>query len=176
MCSMTQSLETGTIEAARQGASWAEAAIADAIRAFAQAISRGRGPMASASIDWEDVAQEASRRFFSRGMDQYRATGSEKGYLYTIVKATWIQLARSASRRRKREEIANPIPSSPRDPNPRLELLDVLRRLDSTCQELLERVFFDGASYADLADELGLAESSVRSRITRCIQKARAIA
>jgi DNA-directed RNA polymerase specialized sigma24 family protein len=96
--------------------------------------------------------------------------------VYTIVKATLIQLARSASRRKRREETADLKASPAPDPDSAIDVRNLLSRLDKACQELLRRAFLDGASYADLSAELGLAESSIRAKVSRCIRKARTFA
>jgi RNA polymerase sigma factor (sigma-70 family) len=150
------------------------------IQAFARHLCRGSYGSASGSLDWEDVAQEAGRRFFSSGLDGFRSDAtlaSLKSYLYTIVKATRIQHYRSTSRRRRREEATSiDGPSmAPAVAESRAFLERILGRISTECRELLERSFLDGATNADLAAELGLAESSVRSKLTRCLQRARAL-
>ncbi len=163
-------------ESARAGNRAAETEIHRRIRAFARAICSGR-PAGGSDADWEDVAQEAARKLFASGLDRYQGKGSVDSYLYTIVKTTVIQLARGAKRRRLREEsfetttVVVPNPSGRR-----FEVREILRRLPEGCRELVVRVFLDGAGYRDLARESGLAESSVRARLSRCMQKAREIA
>ena len=169
--------EPGTsslFEAARRCERWAEEEINRLTRSFARHVTGGGGLPGAPELDWEDVAQEASRRFFSTGIQQFRAGGPERSYLYSIVKVTMIQLARGASRRRRREETieaADVVPAD--DPTSRFDARRLLERLDSSCRQLLERVFLQSASHAELAKELGLAESSVRSRLSRCIRRAR---
>ncbi len=162
------------IEAAQRGERWAEEEVARLVRAFARYLHRG-------SIDrhepeWEEVAQEACRRVFSGALARFEAGGPARSYLYTIVKATRIQLYRSLWRRARREDEHPLEPGAAGNPESASLLARILGRLNDSCRELLERAFFDGASSAELAQELGLVESSVRSRLTRCLQSARDLA
>jgi len=148
------------------------------IRRFARLVCRGGGPPGAPDMDWEDVAQEAGRKLYSVGLDQYRGGGSESSYLYSIVKATVIQMARSTDRRQRREATLASNDPTPRsiDPVPMLDVGRVLAALDPNCRELVERFFLFDETHADLAQELGLAESSVRARLSRCLKRARTIA
>jgi RNA polymerase sigma factor (sigma-70 family) len=159
------------VEASRRGEEWAQEEIMRLIRSFARYVCRSAG--AGPEPEWEDVAQEAARRFFTSGLAHFRTGGPERSYIYTIVKAARIQIYRSMSRRSRRESAVAREDTTPPAAETRTLLFRVLARIPDTCRELLERVFFDGASHADLAQELGLAESSVRSRLTRCLQRAR---
>ena len=164
-------------EAARQGDRDAESEIHRIIREFARRMCRGGSPAGAADLDWEDVAQEAGRRFFSRAIDQFKEPGSERGYLYVVVKSTTIQFARSVQRRRKRESppsIEHLVVSD--NPGPRLDAIRILTRLSESCRDLLVQVYLVGAPYSELAESLGLVESSVRSKVSRCVRKARELA
>jgi RNA polymerase sigma factor (sigma-70 family) len=163
------------LEAAHRGEPWAQEEVSLIIRAFARHLCRGSGA-SGADPEWEDVAQEASRRVFTGALATFVPGGPERSYLYSIVKATRIQLYRSLSRRRRREEIADLQPAAPPNFETKTILYRILKRLSEPCRELLERTFYDGASHAELAAELGLVESSVRSRLTRCLQQARSLA
>lgn len=161
-------------DAARRGDRGGQEEVARLIRTFAQGVCRGSGPRGAPEFDWEDVAQEALRRFFTMGLDQYRGQGSERSYLYTIVKSTFIQLARTAARRRRREEsAASDGLAAPHDPTLKLHLASILQRLSPDCRDLMERVFLYGEPYSALALELEMAESSVRAKLSRCLQRAR---
>ena len=148
------------------------------IRRFARLVCRGGGPPGAPDLDWEDVAQEAYRKLFSVGLDQYRGGGTESSYLYSIVKATVIQMARSADRRQRRETALSSNDPAPRsmDPVAMLDVRRVLATLDPGCRELIERFFLRDETHADLARDLGLVESSVRARLSRCLKRAREIA
>ncbi len=167
---------SGLIEAAQRGERWAETEIVGLIRSFAKQICHTWGTGESvAGPEWEDVAQEAGRRFFAGSLHNFIPGGPERSYLYSLVKATRIQIYRSLRRRAQREADSEPPGGSAGDPEARTLLHRILKRLPEACREILQRTFLDGAATAELARELGIAESSVRSRLTRCLQKARAV-
>jgi RNA polymerase sigma factor (sigma-70 family) len=164
-------------EAARAGDRRATSEILGILRAFARTVCRFGGPSGSRDADWEDVAQEAARRFFESGLRRYRGQGSESSYLYSIVRTTVLEVARASGRRNRREaaqEVETVAP--PTDPLARLEVGAILRQLPESCRDLLLKVFLGDASYAQLAGEYGIAESSVRTRMTRCLRQAREMA
>ena len=164
-------------ESARIGDRRATSEVLRILRSFARTVCRSGGPSGSHDVTWEDVAQEAARRFFESGLARYRGHGSETSYLYSIVKTTVLELARSASRRSRRERKRQDEPTPPPpDPLAFLEVAAALRPLSEPCRALLVRVFLEDASYAELAKEYGLTESSVRSRMTRCLKQARQVA
>ena len=136
----------------------------------------GTGPGGDAGLTWEDVAQEASRRVFTVGLEQYRPGGPERAYIYAIVRSVYLQIARSARRRRAREEDGTAMGTAGEDPERRTLLYRILTQLSQDCRHLLERLYFDGASYPELAAEWNMAESSVRARASRCMGRAREVA
>lgn len=163
-------------EAARTGDSAAQAEISKLVRAFARQVCRGGGPSGSMDASWEDVAQEASRKIFTTGLARFRGAGTEKSFLYSVVRLTVIQMSRSANRRNLREEtLGPPTPNHSGGPELRIDVMKILSRLPQDCRQLMERVFLSGEAYGDLASELGLEESSVRSRVSRCLKRAREI-
>lgn len=169
-------LSETTIKAARNGDPEAQQELAELIRAYAHHVCHGGKAVGIADLDWEDVAQEASRQFFSIGVARFRSGGPVRSYLYSIVRSTYLQMSRSAWRRRLREQRGTAHGHLPPNPEFHTYLHRVLAQLSEACQELLERLYFDGATYAELAVELNLTESSVRARATRCLQSARALA
>jgi DNA-directed RNA polymerase specialized sigma24 family protein len=158
---------------ALRGAPAAQKEIVDMIRQLSRAAC-ARGGMATTELDWEDVAQDASRRFFAAGIQQYRKAGSERSFLYTIVRSAMIQMIRSEARRRVREEAAIQqrfVP--PHNPTPKFDVVKILGLISEECRTLLTRVFLRGEPYSALADDLSILESSVRTKVTRCLRRAR---
>ena len=166
----------GLFEELRAGDAKAQTEVDRVVRGFARHLCRGGGPAGAPDLDWEDVAQEACRKLFDVGLDQYRGHGSERSYLFSIVKASIIQMARTAERRRRREQLsASPDPGTSPDPERRLDVVRVLAALDPGCREIIDRAILRDEPYADLARALGIAESSVRAKLSRCIKKARGL-
>ena len=161
-------------QAARLGDESAQAEIHRLIREHARALCERSGPWGDPSFDWEDVAQEVSRKVLNGAAESYRGEGSESSYLFSAVRATMISLGRSGERRRRREEAAGwPEVLSAAGRDETRALRAVLDSLSNSCQDVVVRVFFYGASYSQLSQEFGLAESSVRAKVSRCLQRAR---
>jgi DNA-directed RNA polymerase specialized sigma24 family protein len=57
-----------------------------------------------------------------------------------------------------------------------LDVAWILERLQEECRELLTRVFLHEVPYPQLANDLDLAESSVRAKVSRCVRRARELA
>lgn len=166
------------VAAARRGERWAEEELFGLVRAFARHVCGKSAGASLPEVDWEDVAQEAGRRFFAVGLDRFKLGGPVKIYVYAFVRSAYLQMQRSAWRRRRREDAAAPAidePGQAADPETRTLLHGILKRLSAECRELLGQLYFDGATYAELAAGLGLADSSLRARTSRCLKKARDI-
>ncbi len=57
----------------------------------------------------------------------------------------------------------------------RRDVQRILRELSQGCRHLVARVYLEGSTYASLSRELDIEEASVRSRVSRCMKKAREI-
>jgi RNA polymerase sigma factor (sigma-70 family) len=163
-------------ERARRGDRTAQSEIDAAIRRIARMVCRRGGP-GGATVDWEDVAQDASARFFSVGIHQYSGQGSAEGFLHTIVRSTVLQAVRRDARRRAREDSAVREDIAPaHNPGHALDVRKLLRQLPPECSRLLEQVYLHGIPYPEIAAELDMLESSVRVKVTRCLRRAMEIA
>jgi len=177
----TPSLEEA-MAAAQRGDARAEELLAGEVRSLARIVcTKGQVPEMG-GLDWEDVSQEASQRLFRVGLSRYRGDGSARSYLYSIVKVTMLQLMRSATRRRAREQVVSDEEAASFSPAgkgeesstmERVSVRQILGALAPECQELIEAMFLNGATYRQIAEETGLAESSVRSKLSRCLRRAR---
>lgn len=145
------------------------------IRRIARAVCHNTN--FAAGVDWEDIAQEASKRFFSTGIHQFGGRGSEESYLYAIVRTTLLEAVRRANRRRRHDDQREPaVHLALTDPHPRIDVENILRQLSTECARLLDQVYLQGVPYGELALELEMLESSVRVRVSRCLRKAMDIA
>jgi len=161
---------------ALNGDAAARSQIVDVIRQLARAVCRGGGP-GGAAVDWKDVAQEASRRFFTVGLRRRTKRGSERSYLYTMVRSTVLQIVRSEARRRRREESAGEeVAGQNHDPEAGFDVRAILAAISEDCGHLLKSVFLQGTTYAELAGDLDIPESSLRVEVGRCLREARDVA
>lgn len=169
---MTQRTEPA-IEAARRGERWAEEEITRRMQRYARHVCGGQRASGIPELDWEDVAQEAATRFFTVGIHRFRSGESENAYLYAFTRRAYLHVSRGAWRRKQRESAVEPHDRGESNPETRTLLGQILGSLSQACQELLQRLYFDGATYGELATDLGLKESSVRARASRCLGNAR---
>lgn len=170
-----KSAHPGLFERIHSGDREAEVEVVALIRAFSRQIGGQLVSGGALTIDWEDLAQDSCHRFFTRGIHQYRSTGSERSYLYQLIKSTWLDNVRRLTRRKKREEKAEIKTEYTPRPGDSIDAWSILGKLSESCRDLLVRVFLDDTAYADLAGEFGLAEASLRSKVSRCIRRAREI-
>ncbi|MEM1201865.1 MAG: sigma-70 family RNA polymerase sigma factor [Acidobacteriota bacterium] len=132
----------------------------------------------------EDVAQETFVRFYQH-RDRYRDEGTLAAYLFRIA----TNLVRSEERRRSRWRLLVPMWSrggtspdgvhtvdSPPTPDPQrstlaseehLMVTRAIAALDLTLRAPLVLREIEGLSYRDIAEVLGLAEGTVKSRLHR---------
>ena len=151
-------------DAIRAGDQAAIAELDRLARELARRVCRGGGPAGAADLDSQDVAREAVRKLLDVGIEQDPEIESEQGYVGGVVKAIVIRRSRGARRRRSRAAAATP---------PRLAIVRTLERISPECRRLIASVFFDDQSCADLANEAGLPEASVREKLSRYIRQAR---
>jgi RNA polymerase sigma factor (sigma-70 family) len=165
------------IARARDGDEGAQRELLQLVQRFARHVCNRLSSSWEAEFDAEDLAQESFSRLLTHGLGQYSAQGTAESYLYALVRTTMLMRVRSIERRRRREEATIPdsfaSPTGDEDVETRLQVESILRRLDEACRELLRRVFLEEVPYPTLATDLGLAESSVRARVSRCVGKAR---
>lgn len=164
-----------SLKRAREGDRGAQELLIEEIRRLSRAACGSQNRvLRDLGLDWEDVAQESSRRFFEIGIHRYRGDGSVASYLYVVVKSALLQLLRKERRRQGREDVvAAQTPRSQEPSSTGLVVDSILKSLESECRRLIMRIFFDGTTYSEMSGELGITESSVRSKLSRCLRKAR---
>lgn len=158
---------------ARRGDPGAQKQLVELLQRFARRVAGAGRNSLGCELDWEDVAQEAAHRLYTGALDRYDGRGSEEGFVYSVVKTTTLMMARSAGRRRDREEAQAAVDESVPAATSGLELESILSRLDDACRSLLRQVFLEDIPYSTLARELELVESSLRARVSRCLRRAR---
>ncbi|MEZ4655076.1 MAG: sigma factor [Candidatus Eisenbacteria bacterium] len=165
------------IAGARNEDPQATRALGEYVRTLAREVCRRSSASAMGSADWEDVAQEAAIRVFGTGLQRFQGTGSARGYLYSIVKASLLQTLRSERRRKAREMTAESSPaadwpSGSFGTDPARDAAAMLDRLDDGCRQLIENVFFHGVAYARLARER-IWRKARFARVSRCLRTLR---
>jgi RNA polymerase sigma factor (sigma-70 family) len=127
------------------------------------------------ALDWEDIAQEATARVLTVGVEQYDGRGSARGFLYRVVKTTLLMALRASGRREHRERsyVEAQEPHQGASPHARIDVEALLGRLDVACRELVAAMFLDGVTVRAFARAKRVEESTVRSRMSRCLRRAR---
>ncbi|MDR3361214.1 MAG: sigma-70 family RNA polymerase sigma factor [Bifidobacteriaceae bacterium] len=133
--------------------------------------------------DAEDLAQETFCRVF-RSLDSYRPGGSFEAWLARITTNLFLDLKRREARLRLEElrEEAGDVVSPAAGPerlaeagNANAQLARALERLNPDLRQALVMCDVEGRSYQEIADQLGVALGTVRSRLHRARAQARAV-
>jgi RNA polymerase sigma-70 factor, ECF subfamily len=151
----------GDGEATRAVEGWIERALRDGFRSLRE--------------DWEDLKQEILLRIVSnlRG-GRFAGDSSLRTYVHRISRNAAIDLARRAYRRRERGGPAADGPAAVRAGDEPAEVMnrDLLSQLLEVLPErdrrLIDLVFAQHLSYAEVARLLGVREGTVKARVFRC--------
>lgn len=100
-------------------------------------------------------------------------------WLHQTTRSTAIDLVRSEARRRKREETAALLATMSESPVPWEQISPVLDeiigQLSPEERHLVLCRYFEGQSHAQVAHSLGLSEDAARMRVSRALEKVRAL-
>lgn len=129
--------------------------------------------------DWDDLRQEIRFRVFrnlSRG--RFHGQAAFRTYVHRIARNVCIDSSRKAYRRRERRTEDPGLPSpAPGAPGADAVTLardvanEIMHRLSAEERLLIRMVFCERYSYKEVASRLGLAEGTVKSRLSRCRRK-----
>lgn len=127
----------------------------------------------------DDLLQEIALAIWT-GIPSFRGEASERTWLYRIAHNTASTQLHKLIRRRKRERQStndDPEPTSPDTPESNAHQADrqarffeALRRLPTLDFQIVT-MHFDGLSYSEIAEVVGLTQTNVGARLTR-IRKA----
>jgi RNA polymerase sigma-70 factor (ECF subfamily) len=127
--------------------------------------------------DAEDIVQEVLARFVQH--DDSIDAGSVYAWMFTVARRVIIDRSRAASRRQHTDLGDTPVVDLADDPTVSSELArcmePMLNSLPGEDRSLLQRVDMLGESQADIARELGLSPSGLKSRVQRARAKLRAL-
>jgi RNA polymerase sigma-70 factor (ECF subfamily) len=171
--------ETELIERARHGDG---AAFGELARRHATAALRVARVMTGGSSDAEDVVQEAMVKAY-RALDRFRAESPLRPWLLRIVANEARNRRRSTGRRTRLAERVGTL-SAPLVAAPSVEgravaddgarrMLAAVARLRDQDREVIALRYFAGLSEAEMAEALGVARGTVKSRLARALGRLR---
>jgi RNA polymerase sigma-70 factor (ECF subfamily) len=126
--------------------------------------------------DVDDILQEVRRRLYENLLhDRFQRGSTLKTYVSQMAKYVCIEFLRRRNRARKSDLDPATIPDTSDDPEGVLDQAQrrelaraALARLPDECRELFELIFVSELSYQDIAQKLGIAPGTVKSRAFRC--------
>ncbi len=126
--------------------------------------------------DVDDILQEVRRRLYENLLhDRFQRGSTLKTYVSQIAKYVCIEFLRRRIRARKSDLDLASVPDPSDDPEEELEQVQrrelarsALARLSDECRKLFELIFISELSYQDIAQKLGVAPGTVKSRAFRC--------
>jgi RNA polymerase sigma-70 factor, ECF subfamily len=125
--------------------------------------------LAARSLDDTGLAEEAVRETFLRGWraaDRFDPeTGSLRTWLFAILRDVVIELGRArAARPRVIEGGVEPV--QPLEQSfPAWQIEEAMRRIGEQHRQVLVETYYRGRAYAEVANELGVTEGTVKSRV-----------
>ncbi len=179
MDDLTAVEETELIERARRGDG---VAFGELARRHAGAALRVAQVMTGGSAEAEDVVQEAMLKAY-RALDRFRAESPLRPWLLRIVANEARNRRRSIGRRTRLHERVGAM-TAPLVARPSVEtlavaddgarrLLAAVGRLRDQDREVIAMRYFADLSEAEMADALGVARGTVKSRLARALDRLR---
>ncbi|WP_189004661.1 RNA polymerase sigma factor [Deinococcus malanensis] len=136
--------------------------------------------MLGTPADAEEVLQDTFLRLEVQAQRYDPTRGTVRTFVLTIAQHLCLERLRSRRSRPQRQEdpsrgpvpdLAAPAPAG--DPLDAVVIRDALDRLSTTDRELLEAMFFDGYTHAEITARTGLPLGTVKSRLRRALLKLR---
>jgi len=128
---------------------------------------------------WADIIQEVRMKLFVNfKREQFRFSSSLKTYVYRVTKYTCIDYLRKKNRTDEVsiEKVEIKSQEDSFESLIRIEQKEILRqiflKLKERCRQILKMVFLQNRSYKEVCLALNVAEGTVKSRVSRCIQDA----
>jgi RNA polymerase sigma-70 factor (ECF subfamily) len=126
--------------------------------------------------DVDDILQEVRRRLYENLLhDRFQRGSSLKTYVSQMAKYVCIEFLRRRNRTRRSDLDLATIPDPSDDPERELDQVERrelarwgLSRLPEECRKLFDLIFVSELSYQDIAQRLGVAPGTVKSRAFRC--------
>ena len=127
----------------------------------------------------EDVVQETLLRAWRNASKLDRTTGSVRAWLFTVARNMVIDDRRSARFRKERESLdtgSTPEQAAPDEVNAALDRLligDALAQLSADHRAVIRRSYYLGWTTAQIAEDLQIAEGTVKSRLHYAVRALR---
>lgn len=132
--------------------------------------------MTSDRDEAEDLLQDAFMRVLSR-IGDFRGESALGTWIHRVAVNEALQKLRR-KRRRKRifdeavEEISKPV-THHEDPSRRMDVRDAIEELPPSMREMIELRYYDGMTYEEIADELGMSKGTAGARLHKARERLR---
>jgi RNA polymerase sigma-70 factor, ECF subfamily len=128
----------------------------------------------------ESVVQDVMVSTWSRAKSFNENKASARTWIYTLARNRMIDLYRSGTRRAAAHEEAGVVleivekgHDGPQEDFTRMRVLDAIETLPVEQRDVLFKVYFEGRSHREIAEEIGLPLGTVKSRARLGFQKLR---
>lgn len=168
-------MNEGLVGRCRRGDELAWRELVERYSRYVARIARDHG---FGDADAEEVFQEVFLRTWRR-LDDIPGDDALRGWIGQVARNLCVDRIRRGRREVLGDDGVIDAATPGADAFAELELaLDVheaLRGLPDDCRTVLDAFFFRDCSYLQIADELGIAQGTIASRISRCLGKLRSL-
>ena len=129
------------------------------------------------TCDAADLVQDTFIRLF-KYRDRYKPRAKLKTFLYMIARQIWIDSLRKHKRKRQfsvayKEEQATKEDASAATVSTAADAVEALQRIPEVMRAVVVLNIYQGMRYKEIADVLGIAEGTVKSRMFHALRKLR---
>ena len=124
--------------------------------------------------DAEDVFQDVFAKVFEQ-LGHLRDDGAVRPWIAQLTRRTCIDRLRRTHEDATEEVEPAGFDDRLAELDEALTVREMLARLPEACQEILDRFFARDESYKTIADELDLPAGTIASRISRCLDRLKAV-
>jgi RNA polymerase sigma-70 factor (ECF subfamily) len=148
------------------------------VERYARYVAQIARSFGFAEADAEDIFQEVFLRTW-RKLDDIPGDDALRAWIGQVARNLCVDRYRRAVREVPGDDgvidAAGPGPDVFSELELSLDVHDAMRELPDDCQAVLDAFFFRDRSYVQIADELGIAQGTIASRISRCLGKLRSL-
>jgi RNA polymerase sigma-70 factor (ECF subfamily) len=155
-----------------------ELAWRELVERYSRYVARIARTYGFGDADVEDVFQEVFLRTWRR-LDDIPGDDALRGWIAQVTRNLCIDRLRRSVREVPGDDgvidAAGPSEDVFAELDQSLDVHEALRALPDDCRSVLDAFFFRDRCYLQIADELGIAQGTIASRISRCLGKLRAL-